>query len=149
MKLYTKNGSKQLSLIVFSLVLVMFSMEACNKDDKENSPSFSGRYRVVRQETSICTDAANNKVYECGSNAQYQFCVDYEFKANNSCTVHYSNSGTFETTYVVVGSKITFLYTSSSTMDEFTFSFSGSTLVLSKAPSSTSGCVSKYTCEKQ
>lgn len=129
------------TLITSALLTVGFLFQFCS-DDKDKTPSLSGRFGMVSYESFGCTDATKNKVTTCPSTIH---CRDLEFLPESKLTLHYGTV-THNGTYTIVGDQL-FLedhYYSSHYMEQFTMAVSGNTITLTrKDPGSTSNCSEK------
>jgi hypothetical protein len=130
------------------LMITFFAVLAssCKEDDK-NTPALSGKWHLETIEYLECTEAADNRKLECGTNGSYLSCHDLTFSGGSTYTINYKTAQTDDQgQYTITGSKINF--PSALPYEEYEFTLSGNTLVFINVEKNSDGCKEKLTYVK-
>jgi hypothetical protein len=117
-------------LLTASLVALAF-FQSCKDDDKDSTPSLSGKFSMVSHEYYGCADAARNKTVQCPSTV---FCRELEFLPDGKLSLYYPDVPRHDGTYQVVQNQLVLRddYYNNGFTVIYTISVSGNTMTLTE-----------------
>lgn len=130
--------------LLTSLIFVCIFIEACNDNDSgpDQRAALIGEWNYVSKEYFGCTDAADNRLLECGANNTYAFCLDMNLKSDGTYFFE-TNAVTPAGKWAIAGSELMIYGT-------FGYSLTQSTLILeTTVTDAASGCKERYTYTKK
>jgi hypothetical protein len=117
-------------LLAASLILLAF-FQSCKDDDKDSTPTLSGKFSMVSHEYYDCEDATRNKTTQCPATV---FCRELEFLPDGKLVLYYPDVPEHHGTYEVVQNILVLRddYYNNGFTVMYTISVSGNTMTLTE-----------------